>query len=109
MRTCPAGSGEAVVSEPFVSLSRTDGFLSITTVNFRERNKLGEGPTARFLLGADRQGELTRVPRNTAQIIVFVVAVAAIVIVMFATGWADDKAPSGSGGRVPVTHPSGSP
>lgn len=48
-------------------------------------------------------------PTNTGQIIVFVVAVAAIVIVMFAAGWADDKAPSGSGGRVPVTQTSGSP
>jgi hypothetical protein len=43
------------------------------------------------------------VPVNTARIIVFVVAVAAIVIVMFVTGLADDKAPPGSGGRVPVT------
>ena len=42
------------------------------------------------------------VPSNTAQIIV-VVTVAAIVILMFATGLADDKAPPGSGGRVPVT------
>jgi hypothetical protein len=42
-------------------------------------------------LGPDRQGGLTRVPTNTGQIIVFVVAVAAIVIVMFAAGWADDK------------------
>jgi hypothetical protein len=33
-----------------------------------------------------------------------VVAVAAILIVMFVTGLADDKAPTGSGGRVPVTH-----
>jgi hypothetical protein len=32
-----------------------------------------------------------------------VVAVAAIVIVIF-TGLVDDKAPTGSGGRVPVTH-----
>jgi putative effector of murein hydrolase LrgA (UPF0299 family) len=43
------------------------------------------------------------VPANTARIIIFVVAVAATVIVMFVSGWADDKAPSGSGGRVPVT------
>jgi putative effector of murein hydrolase LrgA (UPF0299 family) len=42
------------------------------------------------------------VPANTARIIIFVVAVAATVIVMFVSGWADDKAPSGSGGRVPV-------
>jgi putative effector of murein hydrolase LrgA (UPF0299 family) len=44
-----------------------------------------------------------RAPANTARIIILVVAVAAIVIVMLVTGWADDKAPSGSGGRVPVT------
>ena len=40
---------------------------------------------------------------NTLRIIIFVVAVAAVVIVMFVTGWADDRAPPGSGGRVPVT------
>jgi hypothetical protein len=44
------------------------------------------------------------VPANTARIVIFVVAVAAIVVVMFVTGLADDKAPPGSGGRVPVTH-----
>jgi hypothetical protein len=43
------------------------------------------------------------VPANTARIIV-VVALAAIVILMLVTGLADDKAPPGSGGRVPVTH-----
>jgi hypothetical protein len=41
---------------------------------------------------------------HTARIIMVVVAVAAILIVMFVTGLADDKAPTGSGGRVPVTH-----
>ena len=41
-------------------------------------------------------------PANTIRVVIFVVAVAAIVIVMFVTGWADDKAPPGSGGRVPV-------
>jgi hypothetical protein len=45
-----------------------------------------------------------RVPANTARIIIVVVAVAAIVIVIFVTGLADDKAPPGSGGRVPVTN-----
>ena len=44
-----------------------------------------------------------RVPASTARIIIFVVAVAAVVIVMFVTGWADDKAPPGSKGRAPVT------
>ena len=41
---------------------------------------------------------------NTVRIIIVVVAVAAIVILMFATGLADDRAPAGSGGRMPVTH-----
>ena len=45
-----------------------------------------------------------RMPANTVRIIIVVVAVAALVIVMFVTGLADDKAPPGSGGRVPVTH-----
>jgi hypothetical protein len=42
-------------------------------------------------------------PANTARIIIVVVAVAVIVVVMVVTGLADDKAPPGSGGRVPVT------
>jgi hypothetical protein len=41
---------------------------------------------------------------NTVRIIIFVAAVAAVVVLMFATGSADDKAEPGSGGRVPVTH-----
>jgi hypothetical protein len=44
-----------------------------------------------------------RVPANAARIIIVVLAVAAIVTVMLVTGLADDKAPAGSGGRVPVT------
>jgi hypothetical protein len=40
---------------------------------------------------------------NTTRFIIFLGAVAAVVILMFATGWADDKAPPGSQGRVPVT------
>jgi hypothetical protein len=44
-----------------------------------------------------------RVPANTVRIIIVVVAVAAIVTVLLVTGLADDKAPPGSGGRVPVT------
>jgi hypothetical protein len=44
------------------------------------------------------------VPANTIRIIIVVVAVAAIVTVILVTGLADDKAPAGSGGRVPVTH-----
>jgi hypothetical protein len=44
------------------------------------------------------------VPANTVRIIIVVVAIAAVVIVMLVTGLADDRAPAGSGGRVPVTH-----
>lgn len=39
---------------------------------------------------------------NAARPILFLVAVAAVVAVMFVTGWADDKAPPDSQGRVPV-------
>jgi hypothetical protein len=42
---------------------------------------------------------------STARLIVFAVTVAAIVILILVTGWADDKAERGSGGRVPVTSP----
>jgi hypothetical protein len=41
--------------------------------------------------------------RNSVRIIVFVLAVAAVVILVFVTGWADDKAQPGSTGRVKVT------
>jgi hypothetical protein len=43
-------------------------------------------------------------PRSVARILIFLALVAAIVVVMLATGWADDKAPPGSQGRVPVTY-----
>ena len=43
------------------------------------------------------------VAANTARIVVVVVAVAALVMLIFVTGLADDKAPPGSGGRMPVT------
>ena len=43
-----------------------------------------------------------RALNNTARIVILLVAVAAVVAVMLITGWADDKAPPGSGGRVPV-------
>jgi hypothetical protein len=36
---------------------------------------------------------------DVAAIIILIAAVAAIVLVMFLTGWADDKAPPGSGSR----------
>ena len=42
---------------------------------------------------------------STARLIVFAVTVAAIVILILVTGWGDDKAERGSGGRVPVTSP----
>jgi hypothetical protein len=36
------------------------------------------------------------------RIVLALLAVGAVVIVMLVTGWADDKAKPGSGGRVPV-------
>jgi hypothetical protein len=35
--------------------------------------------------------------------VAFVAVVVVLVIVAFATGWADDKAPPGNRGRAPVT------
>jgi hypothetical protein len=44
-------------------------------------------------------------PRSVARILIFLALVAVIVVVMLATGWADDKAPPGSQGRGgPVTY-----
>ena len=48
-------------------------------------------------------------PRTAVRILILLALVAAIVVLMFATGWADDHAPPGSKGRVPVTAPSDSP
>jgi hypothetical protein len=42
-------------------------------------------------------------PRTAVRILIFLALVGAIVVLMFATGWADKKAPAGSKGRVPVT------
>jgi hypothetical protein len=42
-------------------------------------------------------------PAHITRVIIFAVAVAAVVIVLLLTGSADDKAQPGSGGRVPVT------
>jgi hypothetical protein len=42
---------------------------------------------------------------NRARIIVVVVAVAAILILVFVTGWANDKARPGSTGRGQVIRP----
>jgi hypothetical protein len=41
---------------------------------------------------------------HIARIIIFVIAVAAVVILIFVLGWADDNAPCGTKGRVTVTH-----
>jgi hypothetical protein len=52
-----------------------------------------------------------RMRSDITAILILGAAVAAIVVVMFATGWADDKAPPGSGSRggaavsVPSTGP----
>jgi hypothetical protein len=43
---------------------------------------------------------------HTTRFIIFLVAVCAVVAVVFLAGWADDKAKPGSGGRVPVPSPS---
>jgi hypothetical protein len=45
-------------------------------------------------------------PASAARIVILVVTVAAIVILILATGWADDKAQPGTGGRAPVTNSS---
>jgi Tfp pilus assembly protein PilO len=42
---------------------------------------------------------------NTARIIIALLVVVAIVALAFVSGWADDRAPAGSKGRVPVTAP----
>jgi hypothetical protein len=49
---------------------------------------------------------LVRISANTLRIMLFVAAVIAVVAVVFITGWAYDKAPPGSRGRVPVTYSS---
>jgi hypothetical protein len=40
-----------------------------------------------------------RMESNIVAVLILLAAIAAIVLVMFLTGWADDKAPPGSGGR----------
>ena len=44
-----------------------------------------------------------RAPGSTARIIIALVVLAAIVLVVFAAGWADDRASPGSQGRTRVT------
>jgi hypothetical protein len=43
------------------------------------------------------------------RIVLALLVVAAVVIVLLVTGWADDKAKPGSGGRVPVPTATPSP
>jgi hypothetical protein len=45
------------------------------------------------------------VPSNAARLIAVLVVVAAIVLLVLVSGWADDNAPAGSQGRAPVTRP----
>jgi hypothetical protein len=40
-----------------------------------------------------------RMESNIAARLILLAAIAAIILGMFVTGWADDKAPPGSGGR----------
>jgi hypothetical protein len=70
-------------------------------------HRMGIHPRPNGTLLTSLVGELMRLPTNTARVIIFAVAVAAIVVVMLVTGSADDKASPGSAGRVPVTYPSG--
>jgi hypothetical protein len=46
----------------------------------------------------------SRSPGRAVKLLSLLALAAAIVVVMLATGWADDKAPAGSKGRVPVTY-----
>jgi flagellar biosynthesis/type III secretory pathway M-ring protein FliF/YscJ len=45
----------------------------------------------------------------TARTLLAIAIVAAIVVVVFVSGWADDKAPPGSQGRAKVTAPATAP
>jgi hypothetical protein len=45
------------------------------------------------------------VPPISARVIVVLLVVAAVVVLVFLSGWADDRAPAGSKGRVQVTQP----
>jgi hypothetical protein len=46
---------------------------------------------------------------DLARIAVLLVLLAVVVAVVLLTGWANDQAPPGSRGRVPVTHTSTAP
>jgi hypothetical protein len=43
-------------------------------------------------------------PGRAVKLLTVLALAAAIVVVLLATGWADDHAPAGSKGRVPVTY-----
>jgi hypothetical protein len=43
-------------------------------------------------------------PGRAVKLLTLLALAAAIVVVLLATGWADDHAPAGSKGRVPVTY-----
>jgi hypothetical protein len=55
----------------------------------------------RARIAAYLSGESMRA--STTRIVLLVVVVAALVTPLLVTGWADDKAPPGTGGRAPVT------
>jgi hypothetical protein len=53
---------------------------------------------------------LMRIESNIAATVIGIAVIVAVVVVMVVTGWADDKAPPGSGGRGgPVSVTSTSP
>ena len=43
-------------------------------------------------------------PHRAVGLLILLALFAAIVVLVLATGWADDEAPPGSKGRVPVTY-----
>ena len=42
-------------------------------------------------------------PRSAVKLLILLAVVVAFVVLLLVTGWADDKAPPGTKGRVPVT------
>jgi hypothetical protein len=49
-------------------------------------------------------GHVAAVSCRAVKLLILLALAAAIIIVILATGWADDKAPPGSQGRAPVTY-----
>jgi hypothetical protein len=45
----------------------------------------------------------SRSPGRAVKLLTLLALAATIIVVVLATGWADDKAPAGSKGRVPVS------